>query len=131
MAFNAQRFDQQKVNEGTWRDIMGGQFLIARAGNHRYLAAQERNGKRKAINAEDRQNALYRSIAEGILLDWKEVEDKDGKPIPYSVDAVVEVLNDNPDLVSAILSEANDVEVFYREGINDDVKKPQKPSSTS
>ena len=128
--FNAQQYDQNKVNNGAWRDIMGGQFLIARAGNERYLEAQERNGRRKATNAADRQRALYQSIAEGILLDWRDVVDKDGNTIAYSVPAAVEVLNDNPDLVSAILAEANDSEAFRREDIAEQKKKPQKGSAT-
>lgn len=130
MAFNAQQFDQDKVNNGAWREIMGGQFLIARAGNERYLEAQERNGKRKATSAAERQRALYQSIAEGILLDWRDVVDKDGKPIAYSVAAAVEVLSENPDLVSAILAEANDSEAYRREDIAEQAKKPPKGSST-
>lgn len=124
MAFNAQRFDNQKAAGGTWCNIMGGQFLIARAGNENYMEAQERNGKRKATTVAERQHALYRSIAEGILLDWKEVEDAKGNAIPYSVDAAVEVLSDNPDLVNQIMVEANDLENFRREDIETQAKKP-------
>ncbi len=131
MAFNAERNDNGKALGGTWRPIMGGQFLIARAGNPNYLAAQERNGKRKAANAEERQEVLYRSIAEGILLGWKDVTDNQGEQIPYSVDAAVKVLSDNPDLVTAILSEANDFDNYRREDIADQAKKPQKGSATN
>tara|TARA_B100000700_G_scaffold189815_1_gene209173 strand:- start:41464 stop:41859 length:396 start_codon:yes stop_codon:yes gene_type:complete len=130
MGFNAQRNDNAKALRGAWRDIMGGRFLIARAGNENFLTAQERNGKRTATTAAERQQALYRSIAEGILLDWQEVEDAEGKAIPYSVDAAVQVLNDNPDLVTAVLSEANDMENFRREDVDQQIKKPQKRSST-
>lgn len=131
MAFNAERNDNGKALGGTWRPIMGGEFLIARAGNPNYLAAQERNGKRRAATAEERQEVLYRSIAEGILLDWREVVDKDDKAIPYSVDAAVKVMWDNPDLVTEILSEANDHENYRREDISRQAKKPQKGSATS
>jgi len=123
MAFNARRNDNDKVTQGAWRDIMGGQFLIARAGNENYLAAQERNGKRSATTPAERQRSLYKSIAEGILLDWREVTDENGKAIPYSVNAAIEVLADNPDLVSAIMAEANDFENFRREDIEAQAKK--------
>lgn len=130
MAFNAQRNDNQKATSGTWRDIMGGQFLVARAGNENYMAAQERNGKRTATTAAERQRALYRSIAEGILLDWRDVTDAKGEPIPYSVDAAIEVLSDNPDLVNAIMVESNDHENYRREDVEQQAKKPQKRSAT-
>lgn len=130
MAFNAQRFDQQKITGGVWREIMGGQFLIARAGNVNYMTAQERNGKRQAATAAERQRALYRSIAEGILLDWRDVTDANGEEIAYSVDAAIDVLEDNQDLVNAIMVEANDSEVFRREDVEQQAKKPQKRSAT-
>lgn len=124
MAFNAHRNDRDKAVHGTWREIMGGQFLIARAGNENYMAAQERNGKRQATTATERQRALYRSIAEGILLDWRDVTDANGEPITYSVESAIEVLTDNPDLVNAIMVEANDFENYRREDIEDQAKKP-------
>lgn len=124
MAFNAHRNDRDKAVRGTWCDIMGGQFLIARAGNENYMAAQERNGKRQATTATERQRALYRSIAEGILLDWRAVTDANGEPITYSVESAIEVLTDNPDLVNAIMVEANDFENYRREDIEDQAKKP-------
>lgn len=130
MAFNAQRNDNEKALHGTWTPIMGGQFLIARAGNENYMAAQERNGKRAASTPAERQAALYRSIAEGILLDWREVTDANDDPIPYSVDAAIEVLADNPDLVNAIMAESNNYENFRRDDIEAQAKKPQPSSST-
>lgn len=123
MAFNAQKNDRAKAHGGVWVDIMGGQFLVARAGNPGYLAAQERHQKRRG-SAVEQQQALYRAIAEGILLDWREVTDAHGEPIPYSADAAVTVLDDNPELVAAILAEANDVENFRRDDIEDQKKKP-------
>lgn len=131
MGFNAQRYSNEKVINGTWCEIMGGHFLIARSGNEHYLEAQERNGKRKATSAVERRRALYRSIAEGILLDWKEVNDYDGNAIPYSLDAVIEVLVDNPDLVELILEEALSAENYLVEDIADQKKKPLKRSATS
>lgn len=123
MAFNAKRNDNDKALHGAWCSIMGGQFLIARAGNENYLAAQERNGKRKASTPGERQRALYKSIAEGILLDWRDVTDDQGQSIPYSVDAAVEVLMDNPELVAAIMAEANDFENYRRDDIEQQAKK--------
>lgn len=123
MAFNAKRNDNEKALHGEWFGIMGGQFLIARAGNENYLAAQERNGKRKASTPGERQRALYKSIAEGILLDWRDVTDDQGQSIPYSVDAAVEVLMDNPELVAAIMAEANDFENYRRDDIEQQAKK--------
>jgi hypothetical protein len=130
--FNAERNDSSKVNGGVWRELMGASFLIARAGNSKYLAAQERHGKRQAATAEERQERMCRAIAEGILLDWdEEVKDRNKTPIPYSVDNAAMVLMDNPDLLSAVLAEANDFELYRREDHSQQAKKPQKSSGSS
>lgn len=131
MAFNAKRNDTEKFTAGAWVDIMGGRFKVARAGNPTYMEALERHGKRKAQTKADEQRALMLAIADGILKDWESVEDENGKAIPYTRDNAVEVLQDNPELVSALLSEANDAENYRREDVEAQAKKPQTRSDTN
>lgn len=131
MGFNARKNDTSKFEQGAWVDIMGGRFKVARAGNTRYLEALERHGKRRAQTKAEEQRAMMLSIAEGILRDWSDVEDDKGEAIPYSVDNAVEVLQDNPELVAALLSEANDSENYRREDVAAQAGKPQKRSATN
>lgn len=128
MSFNAKRNDPAKFTEGTWVDILGGQFKVARAGNPEYEQALEDCGYRKKEEPQAKQKALYTAIATGVLKDWRDVEDDAGKAIPFSVDNAVEVLLENPDLVGRILSEANDLANFRREDHGDQAKK-QRTSS--
>ena len=127
MAFNAKRFDTTAFTDGVWVSIMGGEFKIARAGNPDYEQALEDSGYRKIDDPADKQRALYKAIARGVLRDWRDVEDDKGQAIPFTADTAVEVLLDNPDLVGRLLSEANDLSNWKRE----DVAAQKKPRATS
>lgn len=131
MAFNAQQNDTRKFTEGTWLDLFGARWKVARAGNPRYLEAVEKHGKRHAQTKADEQRALMLAIAEGILLDWDDVVDANEEAIPYSTHNAADVLSDNPELVNALLAEANRSENYRREDIDAQAKKPQTPSSTA
>ena len=130
MAFNARRNDVKKFTEGTWVSIFGAEFKVARAGNPEYEKALEASGYRKKEEPEQKLRALYTAVATGILKDWKEVVDADGKPIPFSVDNATEVLLENPDLASRVLSEANDLSNVRREDVKRQAKKPQSTSDS-
>lgn len=117
MAFNARRNDVTKFTSGTWVEIFGGRFKIARAGNPVYEQALEDSGYRRTEDPAKKQRALYTAIAEGVLKDWEDVVDNDGQPIPYSVDNAVEVLLENPDLVGEVLREANTLSNYRREDV--------------
>ena len=130
MAFNAKRNDVSKFTEGTWVSIFGAEFKVARAGNPEYEKALEASGYRKKEEPDEKLRALYTAVATGILKDWKEVVDADGKPIPFSVDNATEVLLENPDLASRVLSEANDLSNFRREDVKRQAKKPQSTSDS-
>ena len=125
MGFNAKKHDVSKFTAGTWVEILGGQFKVARAGNPEYEQALEDSGYRKKEEPQAKQRALYEAIATGVLKDWKDVEDNDGNAIPYSVENAIEVLMENPDLVGRLLSEANDLANFRRHDVASQAKKPK------
>ena len=131
MAFNAKRFDTNAFTDGVWVSIMGGEFKIARAGNPDYEQALEDSGYRKIDDPADKQRALYKAIAKGVLKDWRDVEDDKGQAIPFTADNAVEVLLDNPDLVGRLLSEANDLSNWKREDVASQAKKPRTSSAGS
>lgn len=119
MAFQSEKYAADKFESGVWREIDGGRFRIAKAGNSVYEEALEANAYRKAKTPKAREKALYTAVAIGILKDWEEVIDAKGTTIPYSVVAAVKVLAENPDLVTKILEEANDLSNFRREDIKE------------
>lgn len=127
MAFNAKRFNVSSFTAGVWVDILGARWKIARAGNPEYDQALEDSGYRRTDDPAKKQRALYTAIAEGVLLDWEDVVDNDGEPIPYTVENAVEVLIENPDLVSEVLQEANTLSNYKR----GDVSAQKKRRSTS
>ena len=129
MAFNARRNDVEAFTAGVWRPVMGGKFKIARAGNPDYEKALEESGYRKMDDPKDRSYAFLKAMAKGIVKDWDEVVDDQGEPIPYSVDNGVEVLDENPDLVNAILEEARNMSNYRRADVEDQAKKPQNSSA--
>ena len=127
MAFNAKRFNTTAFTDGVWVNILGGEFKIARAGNPEYEQALEDSGYRKMEDPTEKQRALYKAIARGVLKDWRDVEDDNGQAIPFSVDNAVDVLLDNPDLVGRLLNEANDLSNWKRK----DIESQKKPRATS
>lgn len=129
MAFNAKRFNTNAFTDGVWVSILGGEFKVARAGNPAYEKALEDCGYRKIDEPAEKQRALYRAIAVGVLKDWKDVEDDKGEPIPYTVDNAVDVLVDNPDLVSRLLAEANDLSNWKREDVASQGKRQSRSSA--
>ena len=131
MAFNAKRFDTNAFTDVVWVSILGGEFKIARAGNPQYEQALEESGYRKLDDPAEKQHALYRAIARGVLKDWKGVVDEHEAEIPYSTANAVEVLLENPDLVGRLLSEANDLSNWKREDVASQAKKPKTSSAGS
>lgn len=127
MAFNAKRNDISKFTAGTWVEIFGAQWKVARAGNPEYEQALEDSGYRRTDDPAKKQRALYTAIAEGVLKDWQDVVDENGTDIPYTTANAVEVLLENPDLVGELLREANTLSNYRR----DDVAAQKKPRATS
>ncbi|QHD50056.1 hypothetical protein [Vreelandella aquamarina] len=130
MAFNFNRYDQEKISDGTWEEIDGGQFKIAKSGNPRHLEAIERIGKElqeKWPNGDipviKRIEAKAKEFAEGVLRDWKEVANTDGDSVPYSVEnATTLLMNDEP-LYEALMRKSRDMARFENKRIESQKKK--------
>lgn len=129
MAFEAKRNDVSKFTAGAWVSIFGAEFKIARAGNPEYEKALEESGYRKADTPEEKQAALLRAVAKGILKDWRDVL-AEGEPIECTADNAVVVLEENPDLLNRIIAEANDLSHYRRASIAEDKKKPRTTSNS-
>jgi len=95
----------EKEIDGVWVDFaMGIQLKIARARNPKYqellrklidpVRVEIRDDK---LDIKDLNNIILEVRAKTILLDWKNIEDKDGKDIPYSPEKAIEFFK-NPEL---------------------------------
>ena len=97
--------DLSKEIEGVWVEYEGGISLkIARLNNpvHKEvvekLSAPHMKGFRAhTIPQETRDKISKKAVAETILLDWKNIDDADGNPIPYSREKALEFF-ENPEL---------------------------------
>lgn len=115
--------DLDLEENGVWVDIGdGGQLLVARMGNPRYLEVVRRISRphknrirTKSINEELSDDILIQAMAEAILLDWKGLEDDKGKPIKYSKEAAYELMKGMRDFRNLVVEIASEQAAFRRE----------------
>lgn len=94
-----------KENDGVWVDFsMGIQLKIARARNPKYqellrtlIDPKRVEIREDKISIEGFNDILFQVRAKTVLLDWKNIEDNDGKAILYSPEKALEFLK-NPEL---------------------------------
>lgn len=94
--------DLQKQTKGVWVDFaLGIELKIARARNPKYtemvrnLTEHLRIKIRDdSIEIDELNEVLLKVRARTILLDWKNIEDKDGVAIPYSPEKAEEFFRD-------------------------------------
>jgi hypothetical protein len=107
---NIRRDKTSKV--GVWWDYQAGQRVDAPNANFCIRVAERDNPQHRASLARLQLENLdklrvggelamscwaklaTRSLAESVLVDWSGLEDDDGKPIAYSVDKAIELLED-------------------------------------
>jgi len=117
--------------EGTWaQHPSGARFLIARAGNSKFLSAidkyerpfrKERN--RGTLATEIEIDIQCRGMAEGILLGWSGIKDEDGNDFSYNKDNAFALLRHNSDLREYITDYATDKANYRSEDIAETAKK--------
>lgn len=126
--------DAKKEQEGVWRDDIGGdiKIKIARIGNPNYqkrfqaLTKPHRRALRSNRLSDDiAEKLLIQCLAETIVLDWENVEEK-GKKIPYSLENAIKLLTDYPELRSTINDIANELEGYQAEEEEDAVENLKK-----
>jgi len=118
--------DKKKEQEGVWYDIAEGlRMKIARIGNPNYQKKFQaiskpyrRSIRRGTLADEIAEKLLIQCMSESIVLDWEGVED-DGVEIPYSKDAVIELLTKYPELRGYINDIANELEGFQEEFVEE------------
>lgn len=106
-------------------------FKIARAGksNKKWLKAVERATKphRRAMELGTIDNVLAEKLmrdvfAESVLTDWRNVQDKDGKPLAFSKAEAVALLEALPELYDDLNEKASKAAMFRDEALENEAK---------
>jgi hypothetical protein len=97
---------------------------VARAGgsNKRYLERLEQRFKplRRQVQNETIERGLMETIirqvfAETVVLGWENVEDAEGKPLPFTRENCLKLFDDLPDLFADIKESAESIALFRAE----------------
>ena len=116
----------KKSEEGIWTPFESGiEFLIARMGNPKYtklLAKLSRPHHRKLRGSRgassDLENDLTKqAVAKTVLVGWRNLDDEDGNPIPYSQEKALEIISDPAyiEVYNFVLATAGDFQAFREE----------------
>ncbi len=123
-------FEADSFETGVWFTVQGdSQLKIAKAGNVNYQTEYQRLEKSfrkehgKELSPEHHQSLACQSIALGLLKDWKNVN-LNGEPVEYTPQLGAKYLKRNPKLLSYVLEKANDLELWEKENLEDQKKKP-------
>ncbi|MBN8958583.1 MAG: hypothetical protein J0H17_18760 [Rhizobiales bacterium] len=105
------KINAARVEAGAWvKDIpeMGDLELKVRGfqnADDRAILAREmealpaKSRMRGRVSDEDRERIMTIRLRDAILVDWRNIEGEDGKPVPFSKDAAEKLLTD-PDLAA-------------------------------
>jgi len=125
------KIDRDKELQGIWVDyVLGIKLRIARARNSKYLeeimilTEPYKKELRESEDVEKFEKILKQVRAKTILLDWQNIEDKDGNVIPYSVEKALEFFN-NPELrdfYNFVILTSEDAD-YYRKNLIKDSEK--------
>jgi len=69
------------------------------------------------LNSREALNIMAPAVARHIIVDWKNLADNDGNPIPYSPQKAMEILQDpeSTDLYLWVMKQANDPSNFRKQ----------------
>ena len=118
MGFNIEQL--KSTTEGVWADCGGGlRIKVARMGNAAYEEELRKSAKPfmrqmrlGTMNVEDMEALAMKAIAKHIIQDWENLEDNDGKTIPFSHDKALELFREYHDFYSVVKEVAGESEIF-------------------
>lgn len=123
--FNVNETTAEQESNGVWAEYGAGRFKIAHTNNMRFqreisrLQAPYRKKIDKGIlDPQIQLDIMCKSMAKGILLDWKDVGDGENE-IPFSEEVAIKVLTNNSELREFVQDFALDLANFREEEIED------------
>jgi|SRR5687768_9481542 len=110
---------------GTWIEIGAAKFKLARAGgaNENFMKTANKRLKPFQSAMDSLPKKAADELAQGIfvdtlLLDWKNVTDRDGKDLPFSKEAARKLLSQLPNLFLALQAEAHKMSNFTKNNLD-------------
>lgn len=117
--------DEKKETEGVEIEIDGCTFICRRAGggNRRYRAAIGLSALDPAvadrINSKDQVESItaedeitMAAFADAVVVDWKDVLDRNDEPLPFSKQAFLDLMKSCPDVWLQLRMRARDMDNF-------------------
>lgn len=129
--------NQQLEKEGVWIEIQDpgagepARIKIARAGGTNDKLAKVADEKwkpyrqlltRGLVPPDVERKVIAEIYAESVVLDWQNVEDEDGHPIPFTPAACAAMMLALPDFLSQVMIEAKRLDNFRAEERASDTK---------
>jgi hypothetical protein len=123
------RMDSELETGGVWCDVGEGlRVLVARARNVKFreyvrqlMKPHLRKVRRGKIDPDLLEDINRKATAKTILLGWEDLQDDDGKDVPYSPEKAEEYLKEFPDFAEIVMEFATDVDL-YRERDREDAE---------
>lgn len=119
--------DKGLEKEGIWMEIDDDvKFLVKRFGGNngpsikeahaRYMKPHARRIEAGTMPAKKEQELLIKFFVDACLIDWQGIE-VDGKDTPFSREVAYELFKELPDLLAALMDEANNIENFKQQDL--------------
>ena len=97
-------------------------FTLARAGGSNKKFANRLQALLRPYERSIKAGTMSDDKAETVILSWANVNDRDGKALPFSVPAAKQLLLDLPELRTVILEEAQKAVNFVAEEVEQNSK---------
>lgn len=128
MAFIADAFDGEAIQNGVWREYEGSEFLIARIDSDRYRKSlgeflRSTKGREEELTVDDIGEAELRIQAKDLLINWRGVVCRTGNEVAYSADAAYAAMKNDRSFRQWVIDQAHDYASYRYEDVKESEKK--------
>ena len=124
--------DSNLEKDGIWIDYGPFAFKIARAGgsNEKYkrmlqarMKPYRRQIQNETMSEEKAQTILLETFVDAVLLDWRDVADREGNVMDFNRENALQLFSDLKDLLADLQTQAQKISNFRREEVEEDLGK--------
>lgn len=134
--FNIDEITIDKEEAGVWTQFRGSDFLIASSGATKFqrLFSRLQMPHRKAIEKKKldpvtQLDIMAKSMSQTLILDWKNVVDKDKNEVPFTVERAYQALKKNAEFRDFVTEYSTEIENYVSEE-KEELGKSVEESST-
>ena len=116
-----------RIEDGTWAEFNGAEFLIASANSLRFQRYHEQLKKphrskfeRGTVDPGLMLDIMIKAMASTVLLGWRYVSDDKGAPVEYTVSKAETFLRNDAHLREFVMSYSADLGNFQREEMEEE-----------